>query len=41
MRLFDADVSTPEVVLSEPVNLDDFSFPATTTLSDGSFLVLY
>jgi hypothetical protein len=41
MRFFDADVSAPEVVLSEPVNLEDFSFPAVTTLSDGSFLVLY
>jgi hypothetical protein len=41
MRLFTADSSAPEVVLSEEINLDDFSFPAATTLSNGGFLVVY
>lgn len=41
MRLFDADGTNPQVILTEPVNLDDFSFPAATTFSDGRFLVLY
>jgi hypothetical protein len=41
MRLFTADSSAPEVVLSEEINLDDFSFPAATTLSNDGFLVVY
>lgn len=41
MRFFDTDDANPEVVLTEPINLDDFSFPAATTLNNGRFLVLY
>lgn len=41
MRLFDVDGSKAASVLTESINLDDFSFPAATTLGDGKFLVLY
>jgi hypothetical protein len=41
MRLVNAGGIEQTAALDEPINLRNFSFPATASLADGSFLVLY
>lgn len=41
MRFFESQSAVPQAMDFGPINLDDFSFPATATLPDGRFLVLY